>query len=166
MAAAIGKRELLARLHAGYNAFRQLIAPLSEAQMATPGAQGAWSVRDMLAHFVAHEQFALHELAAARRGEAYQHPISGSDAMNAAAVAEHSAAPAGEVLRAWEGSFRAVVAAVAALREEDFAEGSALTATLGDTIDGALANNTYEHYAEHTPALLAWLAQQTGTRRA
>ncbi|KPV51370.1 hypothetical protein SE17_21570 [Kouleothrix aurantiaca] len=166
MTAAIGKRELLARLHAGYDAFQQLIAPLSEAQMSAPGVQGAWSLRDVVAHFVAHEQFALHELAAARRGERYQHPISGSDAMNAAAVAEHSATPAGEVLHAWEASFRAVVAAVTALREDDFADGSALTAALGDTIDGALANNTYEHYAEHTPALLAWLAQQTGTRGA
>jgi hypothetical protein len=30
---------------------------------------------------------------------------------------------------------------------------------LGDTVDGALANNTYTHYAEHLPALEAFVVR-------
>jgi len=41
------------------------------------------------------------------------------------------------------------------LTESDFAPGSALEHALGDTVDGALANNTYEHYVEHLPGLEA-----------
>lgn len=46
-------------------------------------------------------------------------------------------------------SARQVVAAVAALAEADFDPAGPLAAALDDTIDGALANNTYAHWAEH-----------------
>ena len=36
-----------------------------------------------------------------------------------------------------------------------------LCAIHGDTIDGALGNNTYGHYAEHLPEVQAWLRART-----
>jgi hypothetical protein len=44
-------------------------------------------------------------------------------------------------------------------RRPDFAPGSALEQALGDAVDGALANSTYTHHAEHLPALAAFVAK-------
>jgi hypothetical protein len=58
----------------------------------------------------------------------------------------------------WDRSYRQVMATVEALTADDFASGSALEQSLGDTIDGALATNTYAHYVEHTPRVEALVA--------
>ena len=59
---------------------------LNAEELTAPGTIGDWSIKDLLAHFIAHEQFALSELAAARRGETYRNPFQDSDEMNAAAL--------------------------------------------------------------------------------
>ena len=65
------KQDLLERLHAGYKHFRLIIGDLTPLQLQTPGVVGHWSLKDLIAHFIAHEQFALRELVAARQGEHY-----------------------------------------------------------------------------------------------
>lgn len=155
----IGKQELLQRLQSGYARFQQLIAHLTPAQLQAPGVIGRWSIKDLIAHFIAHEQFALSEIAAAQRGEKYHSPFQDSDEINAAVVEQYADTPAEEVFAAWETSFRGVVAAVQALADAEFAADGAVARLLEDTIDGALANNTYEHYAEHTPAVAAWIGR-------
>jgi hypothetical protein len=156
----VDKQELLRRLHSGFARLHQMIAHLTPQQLDTAGVIGTWSIKDTIAHFIAHEQFALNELSAARRGESYRNPFRDSDAMNAAAVAQYVDEPVDRVLRAWEASFRQVVATVDSLTEADFSPDGSVVHCLGDTIDGALANNTYEHYAEHLPAIEAWMRQQ------
>lgn len=153
----VGRAELLARLDQSYQCVMTLISPLSATQLETPGVVGDWSIKDLLAHFIAHEQFALAELAHAQRGEAYDPGPGGSDAINARAVAEQGGASAASVLRDWQASYQRVVSAVCALSDAEFDPEGPLAQTLGDTIDGALANNSYEHYAEHLPAIEAWL---------
>jgi len=155
----VNKQELLLRLQAGYDRFRQMIAHLTPAQLQTVGVIGTWSIKDVIAHFIAHEQFALRELAAARRVERYDNPFEDTDEMNGAAVAQNAGAPVEQVLLAWETSFRQVVAMVETLTDDEFAVDGPVVRCLDDTIDGALANNTYEHYSEHTPAILAWIEQ-------
>ena len=49
----LDKAELLANMQAGYNSFEALLAGLNENQMTTPGVNGAWSVKDNLAHLSA-----------------------------------------------------------------------------------------------------------------
>jgi hypothetical protein len=120
---------------------------------------GHWSVRDLLAHFVAHEQRALAEIAAARRGECMAADPSGMDEFNAGAAFAWAPLQPIDALAAWDRSFRRVVEVVEELTEADFAPGSSLEQALGDTVDGALANNTYAHYAEHVQVLTAFVAR-------
>ncbi len=40
---------------------------------------------------------------------------------------------------------------IEALPDAYFSTSHPITAVLDDTIDGALANNTYDHYREHLP---------------
>jgi hypothetical protein len=116
-------------------------------------------VRDLLAHLAAHEQRALAEIAAAQRGERLAIDYSCSAEFNAGAVYAWSTLSRETALAAWDDSFRQVIAAVEGLSQADFMPSSALEQVLGDTIDGALANNTYAHYAEHLPRLEAYIGR-------
>lgn len=157
MTSEIDKQELLRRLQSGYEHFRLQIAPLTATQLERGSAIGSWSVKDLVAHFIAHEQFALHEISAARRGQQEPIPFPDTDETNSAAIERYADATADQVLQAWETSFHQIVALVQSLDDNEFAPEGPLVRCLGDSIDGALANNTYEHYAEHAPALLLWV---------
>lgn len=156
----VDRAELLRRLDREYRRFHEVIAPLSPDQLRAPGVVGAWSIAEVMAHFIAHEQFALRELGYALRGERYDSGEIDTDAMNAQAVAERRARTPAETLQAWDDSYRQVVAAVRALSDADFDPGGPVAQLLDDSIDGALANNSYDHYAEHLPEIEAWARQQ------
>jgi hypothetical protein len=159
----VTKDELLRRLEDGHATVEAVLARLSDAQMDEPNVVGAWSVKDILAHFIAHEQRALAELQHALRGERMAVDHGSGDEFNAEAVTwRHGQSPA-EVRAAWEASYRQVVAAVASLSAEGFNPSGPVVAALDDTIDGALANNTYEHYTEHLSQIEAWLQAENGS---
>lgn len=151
----VTKAELLRRLAAGYAAVGAVLAGLGDADLARPGVAGGWSAQDLLAHFIAHEQRALEELRHARRGARLAIDHGANDAFNDGAVLAWRGATPAQVRAAWAASFGQVVAAVEGLAEADFDPAGPVAAALDDTIDGALANNTYGHYAEHLPQLLA-----------
>ncbi len=155
----IGKSELLLRIRTARDTVALLLTAIPPAAFLQPDAIGRWSVRDLLAHFVAHEQRALAEIAAARRGERLASDSTGMNEFNAGAVFAWAAFQPAEARAAWDQSYRHVVEAIKELSESDFAPGSALEQALGDTVDGALANNTYTHYAEHLHALQALAAR-------
>jgi uncharacterized protein (TIGR03083 family) len=156
----VDRKELLSRLDFEYRRFRSNIAHLTPEQLQRPGAVGSWSIRDLIAHFIAHEQFALRELQHALRGERYQPDENETDVINARAVIERQGQSLDEVLRAWDESYRQIVAAVEALPDEAFDPSGSVVQLLEDTIDGALGNNTYQHYAEHLPSVMAWIQHQ------
>lgn len=153
----VGKAELLSRLIQGKAEIDAALAALSPEMMVASGALGGWSVKDLIAHFIAHEQRALGELRSALRGGPL--PPDPGDDLNRRAV-EASRWHALEDVRAdWERSFKQLVTAVELLSDSDFDPAGGVVYVLGDTIDGALANNSYEHYAEHLAEVQA-LARQ------
>jgi Mycothiol maleylpyruvate isomerase N-terminal domain len=160
----IAKRELLSRVKTSRDAVASLLAALPPEAFLQSDAIDRWSVRDLLAHFVAHEQRALAEIAAARRGERLPNAPTGADAFNAGAVFAWALFQPADARAAWDRSYRRVVEVIEELAEADLAPGSALEQALGDTVDGALANNTYTHYAEHLPALEVFVARFEGNR--
>ena len=149
----VTRAELLRRLNAGIAAVEAFLAGVPDGALREPGAVGSWSVADVLAHFVAHEQRALAELRAAGRGEHLAIDHAANDAFNDGAVQSWRALDPVTVRAAWGVSARTVVAVVAALADADFDPHGPLATALDDTIDGALANNTYGHYAEHLPEM-------------
>jgi uncharacterized protein (TIGR03083 family) len=155
----VDQAELLRRLDQEYRRFHATIARLTPDQLHTPGVVGSWSIIDVIAHFIAHEQFALRELAHARQGEVYDPAENDTDTVNGRAVAEHRHRSVDEVLQAWDASYRQVVAAVRALSAADFDPAGPVAQVLDDSIDGALGNNTYDHYVEHLPAIEAWVRE-------
>jgi hypothetical protein len=159
--AAIGRAELLGRLRRGQAEVADLIAQFGEEQAAAPGGDGEWSVADVLAHFIVHQQHALAELRHALRGERPPHDHRTNDQRNADAVESMRSRSWADVRHAWESSCMDLVAQIAALADSDFDPTGPVVQTLDDTIDGAVANNSYEHWAEHLPQLRDRLRTRT-----
>ncbi|HEY0737332.1 MAG TPA: DinB family protein [Herpetosiphonaceae bacterium] len=153
----IDKIELARRITEAYGQLAGLIDLLSPEQMERPHAIGALSIKDLLAHLIAHEQRALQELRAARQGRPLMIDHAANNAFNAGAVAAAAPIDTSSIRAAWERSVQQVLAAIQALPDADFLPNSALTQILEDSIDGALGNNTYGHYIEHRPEVEAWL---------
>jgi ribosomal protein S18 acetylase RimI-like enzyme len=153
----VDRDELLRRLDREYRRFQSAIAPLTPEQLEAAGVIDAWSIKDLVAHLIVHEQFALREVQYALRGERFVPETHDSTVVNTRAVAEWQHASAAEVLQAWDNSFQQIVAFVRALPDAAFDLDGAVVQLLEDTIDNAFNNNTYEHYAEHLPMVEAWV---------
>jgi hypothetical protein len=148
----VGKAEFLERLRRESSRLNEVIQRLD------PNVRiGAWSLAELLAHLIAHEQRAMAEVQAALRGETFVIDHDVNNAFNQGAVFSSRVYPFDTVYRAWLGSCASILEFVNALPDDVFHAPNTTTQILGDTIDGALANNTYAHYAEHLPRLIALL---------
>ena len=155
----VDKTELLHRLYIGQQEFKNLIARIPPEQTSLPGATGTWSVKDVIAHLIAHEQRALNELDHAQRGEPYHFDHSCNDTFNEGAVLASQTQAYENVVAAWESSVASVIAAVEQLTDADFDPNGIVVQRLEDSIDGALANNTYEHWQDHGAQIEEWLGR-------
>ncbi len=149
MESTLTKSQLLERLQAEHAQLEGTLAALDPKQMVEPNVVGEWSVKDVLAHLVLHEQLALQELIHAQRGEELYLEPNSEDRANALAVSASRDIPVEQVMASWEQSYQEVLHALQKLPEADYAPTSPLAHQLGDTVGGTFANNTYEHYAEH-----------------
>ncbi len=146
----VGKAELIERLKRESARLSKVIRRLD------PDVRiGAWALTEFLAHLIAHEQRAMAEVQAALRGETFVIDHDANDAFNQGAAFSSRLYPFDTVYSAWCASCASVLEFVNALPDDAFQAPNAITDRLEDTIDGALANNTYAHYAEHLPKLLA-----------
>lgn len=152
----VNQAELLERLAREHERLEAVLAQLTPEECMTQRIAGDWSIQDILAHLIAHEQRALQELHLARRGERFVIDHSATDRFNAEVVQACRGKAYEDVHAMWVSSYHAVVAAVRSLSPADFAPTSLTVTTLDDSIDGALANNTYEHAAEHCHEIERW----------
>src|SRR5947209_10430789 len=63
------KAQLLDEMNSGYTALETVLAPLDQQQMTTPGVNGDWSIKDILAHLAAWQNYLVIRLQAAVRNE-------------------------------------------------------------------------------------------------
>jgi hypothetical protein len=155
----INKIELLNRIREARDNFQELLSHLTDSQMVTAGVIGSWSVKDIIAHVIAHEQLALRELDGAKRGILMTSDQLSTDSINADAVEASKSLSLDEIRESWQRSYEQILRAIEALTNEDFEPSGELTQRLEDTIDGAFGNNTYGHYAEHEGHIRAWLSK-------
>jgi hypothetical protein len=151
------KGTLLERLHYERARLDTCLNSLDQERVTESGVVGAWSVRDVLTHIVAHEQRALAEVRLALRGQRLEIDHSATDAFNAEAVTASEALSFAEIRQRWEASYQEVVALVSVLPDAAFDPSGTIATVLDDSIEGALGNNTYDHYAAHRRDIEAWL---------
>ncbi|MFL5624357.1 MAG: ClbS/DfsB family four-helix bundle protein, partial [Ktedonobacteraceae bacterium] len=128
----------------------------------TPGVNGDWSIKDILAHLVSWQKRTLAYLdAAARQGKPDIEGIS-SDAemnnLNARFYAGNRSRPLADVMTDFKNTYAQVVAAVEALSADDLIEPNRFAWLNGDPLWEQVAGNTYEHIDEHIGSIQAWLA--------
>jgi hypothetical protein len=155
----VTKVELLRRLEHEYHLLAKLVDQFTPEQALEPGLMGSWSLRDFLAHLIAHEQRVLAELQAAQYGQVFLIDHAAINSFNAGAVFSCRMIDFATLQQAWHKSYQAVCDALIAISDLEFLKTSFTVQYLKDSIDGALANNTYAHYAEHRARVQEWLEQ-------
>jgi hypothetical protein len=130
-------------------------------QMAIP-VDGGWTALDIVAHITTWESRMTHWLKAALRGEAPRMLPDGLtsddvDLVNEQIYIENRDKPLDEVLSAFHASCPQALEALEAVPEEDLLNPNRAAWQSGEPLWYVVAANTCWHYAEHEPALRAWL---------
>ena len=143
--------------------FGQLIDQLSEAQMTQPGVQGAWSVKDIVAHVTAWEERMVRWLGQAVRGETPVMPAPGTswedlDRLNEQTYLASRDLPLAQVLDVFDRMRAEVIGSVEAVPEEDLLAPGRFEWMGGEALWHLVAANTYWHYPAHGSKIQEWLA--------
>jgi|GraSoiStandDraft_54_1057290.scaffolds.fasta_scaffold130811_3 hypothetical protein len=166
MAAQMDKSSLLHEMSNGYTALENILAPLNQAQMTTPGVNGDWSIKDILAHLNAWQDYLVIRLQAATRNEVPAVGVLSDedegntvDRLNADFYEENKARPLDEVLAEFHTTYRQIVEAVQALSDEDLFEPKRFAWMKGNALWELIPGNTYGHYLEHIESIQEWLGK-------
>ncbi len=151
------KADVLDKMRTGRTQWEAVITQVPRERMTEPAVIGAWSVKDIIAHVTWGEA----EITEVFR----RHALVGSDLWNlpqdernAAMVAASRARSLDDVLAGAERAYPRLLEAVQALDDEDLNDAARY-------VDmpplwrpwQLIADNTYDHYPEHIPAIRAWL---------
>ena len=148
------KDELLANIKRDRARLDEIVRRLDAATMVDPRLDGGWSVKDVLAHITAWEQFCLEWVLTGKGAEPALTPEQ-IEAFNAKTYAENRDRPLTDVATASGRSSAEMLAAVEALTQEEL---SAPPAWANRTrLDRIISVNADEHYREHSDQIEAWL---------
>lgn len=151
----MNRQQLLGKVDAGWTAFRESCAGLTDAQLVQPGVTGDWSVKDIIGHVTAWEEEALKHLPhilEGKRPPKYADLYGGIDAFNALKTEENRARPLAEVLARLDEVHGQLVAAVRAAPDEQIATETRFRRRI--------RLDTYSHYPIHTRAIHEWREAQ------
>jgi hypothetical protein len=159
------KGQLLAEMNSGYTALETVLALLDQQQMTTPGVNGDWTIKDILAHLAAWQNYLVIQLQAAARNEvpAIQGILgdedegSAIDRLNAGFYEENKSRPLDDVMADLRTTYRQIEDGVQALNGEDLFEPKRFAWMKGNALWELVAGNTYEHYQEHLQSIQEWL---------
>jgi hypothetical protein len=160
------KTELLEQMRAGREEWDALIAQIPDSARTESALAGGWSVKDLIAHVAAYENWTAAQIRAANEGRApTDRELYGTDEMpddpegwdldrqNAAIYAQYKEMPLTEVMTFSSQAFADLVAAVAAVSDEDFARSGAQTWTGDRTLLEVVPEQCYAHYEQHADEL-------------
>jgi hypothetical protein len=139
-------------------------------QITMPGVLGKWSIKDILAHLLAYEQYMADRLGEILQGEAYipcktqsaldafldefgypdfGSPLLDDEAPNAWVVDKYRNVSLEDVVTHELNAFSSIVSSLEKLTEETIDQ---------HNLYERVANNTYKHYREHIRDIKHWLA--------
>ena len=157
------KTQLLAWIVASRTELDAVIAPLTDAQMITPGAEGELSVKDLLVHVNWWERRTLRALEYAARGEAPPKLAAegegeaGVNRVNAETFATNRDRSLEDVRAEYARSGRDLLAALDGYSEADLFDEEGFTRILEFPALYLIAGDTYLHYPDHVASIRGWL---------
>jgi hypothetical protein len=152
------KTQLLAELDQEWANIERICAGLNENEMLAPGAQGEWSIKDILVHISAWEKYLLDRLGYVMTGQHPQYPVMTTwddvHRFNAQVYAENKDRPLNSVVIEFRSLYHGVVSVLEAMDEKmldqpysyDFPDDQLSLLQL-------IKANTFEHYREHCTAI-------------
>ena len=151
------KRELLLAIQQERAAFEAALAGLTPEQMTAPGVMGEWSVKDLLGHVALWESRLVTILYSVERGVAPKTLGSSEvDRVNAESYAEQRERPLGRVLADFHAVHVQLLKRLDALADRDLSDSKRFPWMEGEPLEKLVAGDTFEHYAEHRPAIETW----------
>lgn len=159
------KAELLTKIQKSYTEFEALLAPLSPAQLTTPGVNGDWSIKDILVHVATWQARAALILEAASRGETPRltPPVTNEEEMdrfNDEIFLTHRTQPLDDVWSSFRASYQQLLAATEVLSEEDLFDAQRFPWRKGEPLWKLVGGDTFEHYPEHISMIEEWQVRQ------
>ena len=153
-------------MRAGREEWDALIAQIPDSARTEPALAGGWSVKDLIAHVAAYENWTAAQIRAANEGRApTDSELYGVDEMpddpegwdldrqNAAIYAQYKETPLAEVMTFSGRAFADLVAAVEAVSDEDVARTGAQAWTGDSTLLDIIPGQCYAHYEQHVGEL-------------
>jgi hypothetical protein len=157
MATLMNKAIFLETLQTGRAQWEALLAKVDQTRMTETGIEGEWALKDILAHIAWYEREMV--------GILQTRALVGSSLWvlpnaerNAAIFDQNRNRSSSEVLSEAQRVYAELLQAAQSLAEEDLIDPSRYRDMPADWFPWkVLADNTYEHYAAHIPAIRAWL---------
>lgn len=157
------RAEILAELNSEQKNWESLLAEIGEHRMEEPGVQGAWSIKDIVAHLTAWRRRTVGRLEAVARNQpepkpAWPSELSDDDEINAWFHARDKSKPLAQVLAESRQVFQEMASAIAKLPEDAIDDPNRLPWMEGQRMTGA---SFFSHFHdEHETDMRAWLSQQ------
>ena len=151
-------QQLIANLHHERVDWEALIAQIDQERFTQPGVAGHWSVKDIIAHITwfEHEMVGLIKAHALVGSELWNLP---TDDRNAAIYDSLKDQPLEKVLEESAEVYEELIEVLPTLSDEDLVNPGNFPGMPPDWQPGVIiAQNTYEHYQQHTPDLHKWMA--------
>jgi uncharacterized protein (TIGR03083 family) len=156
------KDELLADIEREWEALQAAIDGLTDSQMTRLPVAGEWTVKDLLAHIAVCESLLVTSLYKVERGV----PPAGVDLtpaqvdrQNAQFYQEQKGRPLERVLEDLYDVHLALVNRLDGFSEAMLADAKKFTWMKGRPLSAFVAEDSVEHYREHTADILAWRAK-------
>lgn len=167
------KAELLQAMQTARVDWETVLAEVGEARMTVAALHGDWSVKDTIGHVAYYERWLQGWLEAAVRGQlvvASHRDLLDVDARNALIWQENKDRSLEEILRESKIVFERLFQLVKLLPESDLMAPNAYDRSVvpfwGKSLAlwECIADNSYEHYREHTENIHRWLAAEMPVR--
>jgi len=155
MADPTSKAELRERVCGMYAALERAIAPILPAQMGVPGVNGAWSVKDELAHLTFWHRNFLSRVQCATTGVASSGTEIDDDIWNMRCFVANRDRTLDDIFADLWRTQRAILDAIDALPESLLFNAGLHGVALWEAVDGTILG----HYPEHIAQIEQWSAQ-------
>ena len=157
MATEMNKAAFLETLQTGRAQWEALLAEIDEARMTEPRVEGEWSVKDIIAHVAWYEREMVGILQARALVGSSLWVLPNAE-RNAAIFDQNRDRSLPDVLTEAQRAYAELLQAAQGLAEDDLIDPSRYRDMPADWVPWkVLADNTYEHYCAHIPAIRTWL---------
>src|SRR6266542_5776920 len=155
----MNRAELALNVRTGRDRLEAALAQIDDRRMSEVGLYETWSVKDLLAHLGWWELRATHVINSLLNGGLPESTIDASsvDQVNANVYQEHHQQALDEVRRYEHDAYLNLLVLVEKMTEDELFNAQRYPWTKGQPLVDWVVANTYGHYDEHMPALLAWM---------